>query len=47
MLEEYGAFDEYAIAKEAVEADEVEHFLASYDDKELDLDGDLVAYRID
>ena len=46
ILKEYEEFDEYAIAKEAVEADGVESFLAIYDGKELDLDGDLVAYRI-
>lgn len=46
MLENNNAFDEEAIAEEAVEADGVESFLATYDGYELDLDGDLVAYRI-
>ena len=47
IMEDSNAFNEDAIAEKAVDADEVESFLATYDGKELDLGDGLFAYRID
>lgn len=46
VVKENDLVDVDAVARDCVLTDGIAHFLASYDDKEIDLEDDLFAYRV-